>query len=74
MDESRIPNVAFEYNPKKEEKWDVHKRDGCCEVRTDPRPKPWREEDYDDDDVENVEIHILYSVNFFFTKIVLLVR
>jgi len=81
MYESRTPNVAFEYNPKTEEKWDVHKRDGLCEFRTGQRPNPWREggdddDDDDDDDydgVENVKIHILYSLNFL-SKIVLLIR
>ena len=67
MDESRIRNVAFEYIHKTEEKWDVHKRDGRCEVRTGQRPNPWREDydDYDYDDVENVKMKILYSVIFF---------
>jgi hypothetical protein len=76
MDESRIPNVAFEYNSKTEEKWDVHKREGRCEVRTGHRPNPRREDVDDDDDdddngdnVENVKIHILHSVIFFFENL-----
>ena len=77
MDELRIPNVAFDYNPKTEEKWDVYKRDERCEVRTDQKPNPLRkdnddddddeddDEDDDDDNVENVKINILYSVCLF---------
>jgi len=47
MDWSRIPKIAFDSISKVEEMWDVQEIDGHCEVATDQRPNPWKEDDED---------------------------
>ena len=49
MDGSRMPKIAFEYNPKRRRDVERPRKDGRCKFGTGQGPNPWKDnDDYDE--------------------------